>query len=364
MGCERWGNEDILFVANDPVSNELAVITRPQIIYSNTVKLNTGLFSYPPPNYSPYKVRRFDLTTNKFSAPIASYPYLDLHGSSVNDTSNHLLTYEQSTLVAIDLASGERTILSAAQPDLGPIFTPVSVVYNALTDSAIAISDGGGITTYSIDLATGVRTLIANFELIGVQITDVALDTQGGNLYFSFEVGASAEQMPKHVGVVRLDLNTRTHTVLLDSHAGTGPFDLLALPARMNGVVYYAAQDALIISVGEQIIKMELATGVSQLLATISVKTKLGSVSPRLTLAADALIVRVSPSETHGVHYLYAYDLLTNEFEPLEPGREQRTNQVILANDLFTVTAGISAMAVVFMIAILNAIGTILTIAG
>jgi sugar lactone lactonase YvrE len=84
-------------------------------------------------------------------------------------------------LFSVDLATGDRTVISDATTGAGPALTvPDSVVYDELNDRALVMDWNAGIL-FAIDLATGDRTAISDNAGIGAGTTfsvpfDMALD--------------------------------------------------------------------------------------------------------------------------------------------------------------------------------------------
>ena len=163
---------------------------------------------------------------------------------------------EQPGLVAVDLATGNRTMLSNAVTGTGPeIFHPQSVVVDAAGNRAL-LHDLGGGALLAVDLATGNRTLIADGATgegpeLGGRTVMVLNATENRVLLASLDWNA----------LLAIDLTSGDRKLVGGMAVGTGPalegaVDVAFDRARNRIVVFEEPLAALL--------TMDLATGERQ----------------------------------------------------------------------------------------------------
>lgn len=149
---------------------------------------------------------------------IGTGPQLD---SSIRDpvtdpSNNRVLLVSGLGLVAIDLTSGDRTILSDTTTGSGPIFAvPVALAHDPVSDAAFVLDFGG--TLYMVDLTTGDRTIITDNSTGSgpglVSPRDMDIDVAGNRVIVG-DSGLNA--------LITVDLTSGARTVLSDASTGAG----------------------------------------------------------------------------------------------------------------------------------------------
>jgi len=163
----------------------------------------------------------------------------------------------QRALVAVDLATGNRTIVSDASTSSGPVFVnPIRVTLDTANKRALVI-DGtfGSNALLAVDLATGDRTIVSDVSKGSgpafINLTGVTLDAANKRaLVTDSKFGLLA--------LVAVDLTTGNRTIVTDASTGSGPAfispDIVTLDAANNR--------ALVIDSGlNALVAVELVSG-------------------------------------------------------------------------------------------------------
>jgi hypothetical protein len=129
-----------------------------------------------------------------------------------------------NSVVAVNLATGTRTVASSASVGTGPSFVnPLGVVYDAITSPSsprLLVADAGLGAIVAVDLASGNRTLMSSSSPTGSGIAldqpvQVKLDASGSRLLvLDGSVSRNA--------LVAVALANGNRTVLADSSTGSG----------------------------------------------------------------------------------------------------------------------------------------------
>jgi hypothetical protein len=147
-----------------------------------------------------------------------------LDGMALDRTGNRLVVAnrEADAVLGVDLASGDRSIVSsdgATVPAMGTgpiIATPQKLTVDEASNQAFVIPGPGSV--YAIDLATGDRTVVSANGAVGAgedfaAPVDIAADVPGNR----------ALVMDTSKGVLNVDLPTGDRTVLSGGAVGAGP---------------------------------------------------------------------------------------------------------------------------------------------
>ncbi len=154
-------------------------------------------------------------------------------------------------VLAVDLASRDRTVLSDEDTGAGPeIEEPVAVAVDG--DRALVL-DRGAFALLAVDLASGDRSVVSD-DATGAgplfsQLGALALDQSAGRAFVGQRNGA---------GIVVVDLATGDRAVLSDDNVGTGPelenIHSLALDPPRNRLLVLQRNRDIVLAV-------DLATG-------------------------------------------------------------------------------------------------------
>lgn len=117
-------------------------------------------------------------------------------------------------LLAIDLASGDRTVLSGAGVGTGPALVGPYGVLRDTADHAI-VMDGGSATILGVDLTTGDRTVVASVGT-GTGLGFVGPAVQDGGVLYVLD-GSSQGRL------LRVTPSTGNREVVADAAGGHGP---------------------------------------------------------------------------------------------------------------------------------------------
>ncbi len=133
-------------------------------------------------------------------------------GMALDPVRNRVLGLGGSSVVAVDLTTGARSVLSGGDiPDNNnPFGFTESITLDAAHGRALVL-DSGNNSVIAVDLLTGARTVLSDNTNTGVpfssSVQDVALDTVNGNRVLVLQAGA----------LIAVDLATGTRSVLSDN---------------------------------------------------------------------------------------------------------------------------------------------------
>jgi DNA-binding beta-propeller fold protein YncE len=175
-------------------------------------------------------------------------PLLGVTAVALDDQANRALvttwSWPDAALVAVDLSTGDRTVISGLGTGAGvELSAPVDVVLDAANQRAL-LTDFDGGKTIAVDLGTGDRALFSDEATTSGPLlefpTGMAVDaTRGRVLIFDG---------PRH-SLFGVDLQTEARTVLLGEAIGSGyelryPNELVLDPEARRVLVYDDASEA------------------------------------------------------------------------------------------------------------------------
>jgi hypothetical protein len=175
------------------------------------------------------------------------------------DRPGHALIIDGGTLVGIDLASGDRALLSGASVGAGPAAMLFGgVAWDDVGHRAVAL-DYMGNALFAVDPANGARAILSS-ATVGAGQTFNGF----GPVELDLPRGRALTTLAYFNPIIAIDLQTGNRTVLSGDKAGTGPamqepVSLAIAPSA--GVVF--AWDR----VGKRIMAVELASGNRRLVA-------------------------------------------------------------------------------------------------
>ena len=126
--------------------------------------------------------------------------------------------WDTDTVVAIDLASANRSVLANSSVGTGPVPTfPGKLVVDAENNRAV-MTDLNLFGLYAVDLDTGDRTILSDSVSVGsgpvfIAPADVVVDTAANR----------AVVLDSSLGLLAVDLMTGDRSVVSDSTTGSGP---------------------------------------------------------------------------------------------------------------------------------------------
>ncbi len=154
---------------------------------------------------------------------VGSGPRLRLGEMVLDDTNNRLLVSSGGALTAVEISTGERSILSDNSVGVGPSFSsPSGVVLRPSNNRVLAI-DGGSNSLLAVDLNTGNRTIISG-DGVGVgpdlnQPKGIAFDSDN-NLVF---VANDDEDGEVADSLLAIDLDSGDRSIISDGVTNSGP---------------------------------------------------------------------------------------------------------------------------------------------
>lgn len=199
------------------------------------------------------------------NAPMLTKPEL-----VVLDTANQralVIDLGSNALLAVDLASGDLSVISDGNTGAGPEFIlPSGMVLDAANHRAlVAESSRGGVTglraLLEVDLATGNRAVISDVNTGTGPVfsgpDDVALDA------------VNNRALVADIALVAVDLTNGNRSVISDANTGTGPefssLDAVALDAANNRALVYdddlKALLAVYLNTGDRSLIADASTG-------------------------------------------------------------------------------------------------------
>lgn len=183
-------------------------------------------------------------------------------------------------VLAVDLATGDRTVVADAATGQGTaLVTPVSMVLDAVTDpenpralvldvDATTVPGERSVTLYAVDLATGDRTVISDNSADGTNLSNpgtMVLDTTGEGAPTRVLVLDSTLD-----GVLAVDLTTGTRSSVSVDGAADGP--QLSVPTSLALEVSDSGARALVLDSGlDALLAVDLATGARSVVTEVAV---------------------------------------------------------------------------------------------
>ncbi len=162
----------------------------------------------------------------------------------------------EEAIFEVDLATGNRTIISDSTTGIGVDFDyPCYIVLNAAEDKAYVADSGSSVKAiFEVDLATGNRTIISD-----------AMTGSGPNLSNPKSITLNALESKAYVVdslfqdiLFEIDLSTGNRTIVSDAMTGSGPNFISPLSANLNALedkAYVVDRDA------QAIFMVDLTTG-------------------------------------------------------------------------------------------------------
>lgn len=303
-------SEDLGAIAFDQPANVLYAVDSSQNLVAFDLATNTRtLISGPTRGSGQALLPIWSLELDRTHGRV-----LVVHGS--------LFSFASFAVLAIDLATGDRTVLSGEGAGTGPLFHgPSRLTIDEANNRVFVGQSGNGL--YEIDLATGNRETVPVDSSPG----DIAFDPATGELL-----------MNDLLGIQRLDLTTGTVGSLVDPDLGTGPglSASQAMVATETGVI--VANDT---GGPDQLISVDLATRQRQIRGDGFAATELdperllvarsdgifdfelatGTTHKRSDLSGQAVAVGPSGDRAYVLTLfaarIFEVDLATGSFEPL-----------------------------------------------
>jgi hypothetical protein len=195
-------------------------------------------------------------------------------------------------VLAVDLVSGTRTVLSSANVGSGPTMAPQRIALDPMRDRAI-VADASTWTLLAIDLVTGNRTALGGTGPSFSTLTGLALSASGDRI-FAVDLGTAM--------LVQVDPITGNRTELSGDSVGIGP-----AVSDPGYAVLASDETALFVSgsgpagSGPVIFRIDLTTGTRSLLATLALGPDMPSNAVRsvpFVLEDDARALVLDPNGT------------------------------------------------------------------
>lgn len=164
------------------------------------------------------------------------------------DTAGARTLHAHTTRIrAVDVATGAASILSGSGNGVGTELVTARELQVDAANGRVVVADFAQDALFAVDLATGNRTLLSG-PAIGIEpargsgpdlieVRGLALNPAGTTAYASFEDGSNE-------GIMVVDLATGARSVLSDGSTGTGP----ALRSGLRSLVYDGANTRLIVA--------------------------------------------------------------------------------------------------------------------
>jgi hypothetical protein len=321
----------IMQAASDPTSHSevLLVLDEPTFEQGDAAIENMRLLYFDPLSKQYTDIKKIE----------SGYAY-DVIDMTIDLTRNQALLAKRFSLTAIDLSTGSESIISSQSVGVGPSVDPQLIVYDEITDTAIAfqriitVQKNQRISQtvlYNINLTNGNRTELTT---LSYRIFSISLDTIGRRLFAAY-YGHST-------GVVMYDLDTNTETVLLDTSAQIGQTELFNYPtpdpmAELN-IVYSPVRDEVFIVFAQQILALEITTGAvrsvgEDVISTLPNKNAFRNVhivddSIRMSVATR---LNTSGYIERAASYLHSFDLNTNQLVNLERSRWDKERPLLVS---------------------------------
>ncbi len=177
-----------------------------------------------------------------------------------------------NSVVAVDLSTGARSVASSASVGTGPSFVnPLGIAYDAVTVPAsprLLVADAGLGAIVAVDLATGNRTLMSSSSPTG---SGVAFDQP---VQVKLDAGSSRllvlDGSVNRNALVAVNLVNGNRTVLADSATGTGALVNAPLALAFNAATARAYVAAY---TGGEVSEVDLGTLGRSLLASANLGT-------------------------------------------------------------------------------------------
>jgi DNA-binding beta-propeller fold protein YncE len=266
-------------------------------------------------------------------ASVGDGPVMRISGSAdmiVDAAGDRLLMLNRSrfgTLTIVDLATGDRTLVSGEDAGSGIAFdNPFGLVLDEARDRALVL-DSYRSALLAVDLATGVRTALIS-DLNDGQVKSqfgLVLDAASRRAYY---LETTYEGTARLAAVIAVDVDTATRAVLSDATHGAGPVlqegsSLVLDPAggRLLIIEYYTGN----------VVAVDLATGDRALVSpeTAGAPTSLAT-AMHATMDTQAKRVIAFAGPARNRRPLVAVDLATGERAVLaEPGGEGGSGPIL-----------------------------------
>lgn len=197
-----------------------------------------------------------DLTSGLFTTLTNPSDFALPNGLALDAANNRVLVTETAIgLVTVDLATGVRTVVSSASTNVGTgpnLPNPIGVALDAANDRAIVVNDVPA-QVFSIDLATGNRTILSS-DSVGAG----PLLERPGNITLDLANDQSFITDTIANAVFSLDLTTGDRAIVSNATTGAGtPF------SSPRGLVLDAANNRVLVTdstLGE-VLAVDLQTG-------------------------------------------------------------------------------------------------------
>ena len=162
----------------------------------------------------------------------------------------------EEAIFEVDFATGDRTIISDSMTGTGADFDyPRYIVLNAAEDKAYVADSGSSVRAiFEVDLATGDRTIISD-----------AMTGTGPNIFSPRSISLNALENKAYVvdswsndALFEVDLITGDRTIISNTMTGTGPNFMSPMMASLNSAedkVYVIDRDA------QALFEVDLSTG-------------------------------------------------------------------------------------------------------
>jgi DNA-binding beta-propeller fold protein YncE len=236
-------------------------------------------------------------------------------GLALDEANGKLLVGDDGAdrLFAVDLAGGQRTLLSGLDPlgtpvGAGPAFATIEAIAFDALNNRVLVADSGLAALVSVDLATGDRSILSSNETVGAGPplsfpVGVALGANAGEAFVA----------DRNLGaIVHVDLATGDRAVVSDGVTGTGvPLSgLEAVAVHPDGQRVFATDSTHLVPIA-----IDVVTGARSLVTPASVGSGPRPGDPQgVVLDAARGRLLISDDVLRGV---LAVDLATGNRAPL-----------------------------------------------
>lgn len=191
----------------------------------------------------------------------------------VDVANNRLLALDASRLFAIDLATGDRTVLSSSSVGAGTAFFSALALAPDLVNGRVFVSESSQERIYSVDLATGDRVIVSDLANTGPEGAALGLEFDSANNRLLAVVNGSFDFQR---GVVAIDVSTGDKVALSGAGAtGAGPDygflrDITSLDDGQNVLVNsWEAIYRVDLASGDRVILADSDTGAGESLSVV-----------------------------------------------------------------------------------------------
>jgi hypothetical protein len=161
------------------------------------------------------------------------------------------LTAGSASIISVDIATGDREVISPTEPSSASLVRPTSVAIDSSTHRLLVL-DSGTKALVSVDLATGNRTVVSDqSKAPGSSFApSIGLAVTSGTAFVAQEYGE----------VLSVDLSTGAQQAIVHSRVGQGPrFGSLSGAAMEQPGA--AAPQSLLVLEGGRLTRVSLSTG-------------------------------------------------------------------------------------------------------